>query len=440
MSETGAMSMPSSVFGPIEFFAGDPILSLNDAFQVDGRANKVNLSIGVYTDENGKLPVLPSVLAAAQSVGFAARPYLPMEGHGVYRTGVQNLVFGADHSAIAAGRITTIQTIGGTGAVGIAADFLAKHTPGRAVYVSDPTWDNHHGLFQRAGFTTTRYPYWGSQSGLPVGKEATGGTRSEAEMGPARTIRDSVNGAACTDRAVEVLSAAPKGSIIILQPVCHNPTGVDLSREQQDTITQLCLANEHIVLFDMAYQGFGDGLDEDASWIRRCASDGLSFMVANSFSKNFSLYGERCGGLSVVTQSPEEADLVLGQLKLAVRRSYSNPPTTGTLIVSEVLNTPALRTMWESEVGEMRVRMATMRTRLFDAIGALDSSLDVGFLLTQRGMFSYTGLSSEAVTRMRERDGVYLIATGRVCIAGLNERVIEPVAASLVTELQAVKS
>lgn len=400
-----------SLFGPIEFFAGDPILSLNDAFQVDGRANKVNLSIGVYTDENGKLPVLPSVLAAAQSVGFAARPYLPMEGHGGYRSGVQKLVFGADHAAITEGRITTIQTIGGTGAVGIAADFLAKHTPGRAVYVSDPTWDNHHGLFQRAGFTTHKYPYW-----------------------------DAANGAACTDRAVEVLSEAPKGSIIILQPVCHNPTGVDLSREQQDAITALCKANEHIVLFDMAYQGFGDGLDQDASWVRRCADDGLTFMVANSFSKNFSLYGERCGGLSVVTQSPEEAELVIGQLKLAVRRSYSNPPTTGTLIVSEVLNTPALRTMWEAEVGEMRVRMASMRTRLFDAIGALDSSLEVGFLLTQRGMFSYTGLSSEAVTRMRERDGVYLIATGRVCIAGLNDRVIEPVAASMVTELQAART
>jgi aromatic-amino-acid transaminase len=401
----------TSLFGPIEFFAGDPILSLNDAFQVDERASKVNLSIGVYTDEDGKLPVLTSVLQAAQSVGFGARPYLPMEGHGGYRTGVQKLVFGADHAAITEGRITTIQSIGGTGAVGIAADFLAKHTPGRAVYVSDPTWDNHHGLFQRAGFTTHKYPYW-----------------------------DAANGAACTDRAVEVLSAAPKGSIIILQPVCHNPTGVDLSREQQDAITALCKANEHIVLFDMAYQGFGDGLDQDASWVRRCADDGLTFMVANSFSKNFSLYGERCGGLSVVTQSPQEAELVLGQLKLAVRRSYSNPPTTGTLVVSEVLNTPSLRTLWESEVGEMRVRMASMRTRLFAAIGALDSSLDVGFLLTQRGMFSYTGLSSDAVTRMRERDGVYLIATGRVCIAGLNDRVIEPVAASMVTELQAARN
>jgi aromatic-amino-acid transaminase len=321
---------------------------------------------------------------------------------------VSTLVFGANHPAVSAGLITTIQTIGGTGAVGIAADFLAKHTPGRAVYVSDPTWDNHHGLFQRAGFTTQRYPYW-----------------------------DSVNGVACTDRAIEVLAAAPRGSIIILQPVCHNPTGVDLSREQQDAITQLCLANEHIILFDMAYQGFGDGLDEDASWVRRCANEGLTFMVANSFSKNFSLYGERCGGLSVVTQSAEEAELVLGQLKLAVRRSYSNPPTTGTLVVSEVLNSPELRTIWESEVGEMRVRMAQMRTRLFDAIGALDASLDVGFLLTQRGMFSYTGLSAEAVARMRERDGVYLIATGRVCIAGLTDRVIEPVAASMVTELRA---
>jgi aromatic-amino-acid transaminase len=401
----------SSLFGPIEHFAGDPILSLNDAFQVDPRTNKVNLSIGVYTDENGKLPVLPSVVQAAKSVGFAARPYLPMEGHGGYRAGVQKLVFGADHPAIADGRITTIQTIGGTGAVGIAADFLAKHTPGRAVYVSDPTWDNHHGLFQRAGFTTQKYPYW-----------------------------DSVNGTSCTDKTLEVLSAAPKGSIIILQPVCHNPTGVDLNREQQDAITALCLANEHIVLFDMAYQGFGDGLDDDASWVRRCAAEGLTFMVANSFSKNFSLYGERCGGLSVVTRSAEEAELVLGQLKLAVRRSYSNPPTTGALVVSEVLNTPTLRTMWEAEVGEMRVRMASMRAKIFAAIGALDSSLDVGFLLTQRGMFSYTGLSSDAVTRMRERDGVYLIATGRICIAGLTEQVIEPVAASIITELHAARS
>ena len=400
----------TSLFGPVEFFAGDPILSLNDAFQIDPRANKVNLSIGVYTNETGKLPVLGSVVQAAQTVGFHARPYLPMEGHGGYRKGVQELVFGPDHPAVVAGRITTIQSIGGTGAVGIAADFLAKHTPGRAVYVSDPTWDNHHGLFQRAGFTTQKYPYW-----------------------------DSANGAACTDRAIEVLAAAPKGSIIILQPVCHNPTGVDLSREQQDALTELCLANEHIVLFDMAYQGFGDGLDDDASWVRRCANTGLTFMVANSFSKNFSLYGERCGGLSVVTQSATEAELVLGQLKLAVRRSYSNPPTTGALIVSEVLHSPSLRGIWEGEVAEMRGRMAKMRTLLSDAIGELDASLDVSFLLTQRGMFSYTGLSAEAVTRMRERDGVYLIATGRVCIAGLNDRVIAPVAESMVTELQAAQ-
>jgi aromatic-amino-acid transaminase len=401
----------TSLFGTVAPYAGDPILSLNQDYGKDPRSNKVNLSIGVYTDETGKLPMLNCVKKSAERLGFSARPYLPMEGHPGYRPAVQALIFGADHPAVTAQRITTVQTIGGTGAIGIAADFLAKHTPGRPVYVSDPTWENHHGLFQRAGFTTQTYPWW-----------------------------DNVKRVASPEKTLETLTNAPKGSIIVMQPVCHNPTGIDLTVEQQDVITALCLANEHILVFDMAYQGFGAGLNEDAAWVRRCADSGLTFLVANSFSKNFSLYGERCGGLSVVTPSQHDAELVIGQMKLAIRQSFSNPPTAGAQIISDVLNNAELRTEWEGEVGVMRDRMVTMRRLLHDAITSIDSSLNVSFLTTQRGMFSYTGLTADAVVRMRERDAVYLVESGRVCVAGLNHNVVEQVAQSMVTELQALQT
>ncbi len=399
--------MSTSLFGTVQPYAGDPILSLNDAFGQDPRTNKINLSIGVYTDDLGRLPVLDSVMAAQTKLGFGARPYLPMDGHGAYRAAVQRLVFGDDHEAVQSGRIATIQTIGGTGAVGIAADFLAVHTPGRVVAVSDPTWENHHGLFQRAGFATQTFPWW-----------------------------DSVRGEASTDKAVDAIAALPQGSIVILQPVCHNPTGTDFTRQQQDAVTQLCLDRRHVVVFDMAYQGFGDGVDLDASWVRRCASAGMTFFVANSFSKNFSLYGERCGGLSVVTPSAVEASLVLGQLKLAIRRSYSNGPTTGPQIVAEVLNDPQLHQMWEDEVASMRNRMIRMRAHLANAINAHEPSVPTAFLIEQRGMFSYTGLSADAVISMRNNDAVYLIETGRVCVAGLTEGNVDAVAASLAGALK----
>jgi aromatic-amino-acid transaminase len=280
--------MTESLFGRVEAFAGDPILSLNDAFKADPRSEKVNLSIGVYTDEKGRIPVLGAVKSAYERIGFAERPYLPMEGHALYREGVQKLVFGDKHPALAEKRVATIQTIGGTSAVGIAADFLAKHCPGRTVLVSDPTWENHHGLFQRAGFKTTTYPYW-----------------------------DRANRSVDFDGMVKALEAAENGSIVVLQPVCHNPTGVDLDERQQAAVTDVLLAKHHIVVFDMAYQGFGTGLDEDAAFVRRYA-ERASCLVANSFSKNFSLYGERCGGLSVVCRDADEAERVLGVLKLAV--------------------------------------------------------------------------------------------------------------------------
>ncbi|WP_445504626.1 amino acid aminotransferase [Microvirga sp. G4-2] len=399
--------MAESLFGRVEAFAGDPILSLNDSFKTDPRSEKVNLSIGVYTDEKGRIPVLGSVKAAYERIGFAERPYLPMEGHPGYREGVQKLIFGDNHPAREAKRIATIQTIGGTGAVGIAADFLAKHCPGRTVLVSDPTWENHHGLFQRAGFKTTTYPYW---------NRAT----------------KSVD----FDGMVKALEAADSGSIVILQPVCHNPTGVDLDEKQQAAVTDVLVAKRHIVVFDMAYQGFGTSLDADAAFVRRYA-ERASCLIANSFSKNFSLYGERCGGLSVVCQDSDEAERVLGQLKLAVRRSYSSPPMMGGLLVATVLGNDDLRAQWIREVDEMRTRMDLVRKLLAEHIRALSNEVDVGFLTNQRGMFSYTGLSGQQVDTMRERDGVYLVGSGRMCVAGLNEENVPKVAKSFVEVSQA---
>lgn len=400
--------MTESLFGHVEAFAGDPILSLNDSFKADPRTEKVNLSIGVYTDEKGRIPVLGSVKAAYERIGFAERPYLPMEGHPLYREGVQKLVFGEKHPALADKRIATIQTIGGTGAVGIAADFLAKHCPGRTVLISDPSWENHHGLFQRAGFKTTTYPYW-------------------------NRVTRSVD----FDRLVKALEAAEAGSIVVLQPVCHNPTGVDLDERQQAAVTEALLAKRHIVVFDMAYQGFGTSLDADAGFVRRYAERASGCLVANSFSKNFSLYGERCGGLSVVCRDRDEAERVLGQLKLAVRRSYSSPPMMGGLLVATVLGNDDLRAQWTREVDTMRMRMDSMRRLLAEQIRALSNEADAGFLLSQRGMFSFTGLSESQVRAMRERDGVYLVESGRMCVAGLNEANVPKVAKSFVEAIQA---
>ncbi len=395
--------MTESLFGQVEAFAGDPILSLNDSFKADPRAEKVNLSIGVYTDEHGRIPVLGSVKAAHERIGFAERPYLPMEGHPLYREGVQKLVFGETHPALAEKRVATIQTIGGTGAVGIAADFLAKHCPGRTVLISDPSWENHHGLFQRAGFRTATYPYW-----------------------------DRASRSVAFDGMIEALRAAEAGSIVVLQPVCHNPTGVDLDEAQQAAVTEVLLAKRHIVVFDMAYQGFGTSLDADAGFVRRFAERASGCLVANSFSKNFSLYGERCGGLSVVCRDQDEAERVLGQLKLAVRRSYSSPPMTGGLLVATVLGNDDLRAQWTREVDTMRTRMDSMRRLLADQIRALSNEVDVDFLLTQRGMFSFTGLDEAQVRAMRERDGVYLVGSGRMCVAGLTEANVPKVAKSFV--------
>jgi aromatic-amino-acid transaminase len=397
------------MFEHVDAYAGDPILTLVETFNKDTRESKVNLGIGLYYDEAGRIPLLESVrqAEAARAAQPAARPYQPMEGAANYRQAVQHLLFGAEHPAVKEGRIATIQTIGGSGAIKIGADLLKRYFPASEVWVSSPTWDNHRSMFEGAGFKVHDYPYYDA---------STGG----------------VNFAAMLD----TLKSLPAKSIVLLHPCCHNPTGVDLNQEQWLQVIAVAKANQLIPFMDIAYQGFGDGLDEDAFAIRAMTEAGVSFLLSNSFSKNLSLYGERCGGLSVICQNAEEANRVLGQMKFTVRRNYSSPPTHGGQVTAAVMNTAELRTIWEGEVAEMRVRIKAMRQKLFEVLTAKVPGRDFSYFVKQRGMFSYTGLTPEQVDRLREEFAVYLVRSGRMCVAGLNTRNVEYVADAMAAVLK----
>ena len=384
------------MFAHVESYAGDPILSLMDTFHKDPNAAKVNLSIGLYYDEQGRIPRLASAVEAQRQVlegPQAACVYLPMEGLDSYRRGVQALVFGADHPALLAGRIATIQSVGGSGALKVGADFLKAAYPDSQVWVSDPTWENHHALFGGAGFKVNTYPYFDA---------ATGGVNFDGMLG--------------------ALQQLPPFSIILLHPCCHNPTGADLTTAQWDQLIPLIAERQLIPFLDTAYQGFGEGMERDAYAIRAMADAGLTVLVSNSFSKIFSLYGERVGGLSIVCPDAAMADKVLGQLKATVRRNYSSPPKHGALVVSAVLNDPQLRNQWLAEVEAMRLRIIDMRQKLVAALQAKMPQRDFSYILRQSGMFSYTGFSSAQVDKLRSEHAVYLISSGRVCMAGLNEQ------------------
>ncbi len=386
------------MFEHVDAYPGDPILTLVETFHKDPREQKVNLGIGLYYDEEGRIPLLGSVqkAEAARAAKPAARPYLPMEGAANYREAVQKLLFGASHAAVKAGRIATIQTIGGSGALKVGADLLKRYFPGSEVWVSNPTWDNHRSIFEGAGFTVHDYPYYDA---------ATGGVRF--------------------DDMLATLKALPAQSVVLLHPCCHNPTGIDLSKEQWQAVIKLVVERELIPFLDIAYQGFGDSLDDDAYAIRAMADAGVSFFVSNSFSKNLSFYGERCGGLSVVCKDAEEAGRVLGQMKFTVRRNYSSPPTHGGQIAAAVMSDAALYEEWVGEVAEMRERIKEMRQKLYDVLTAKVPGRDFSYFIKQRGMFSYTGLSPAQVDRLREEFGVYLVRSGRMCVAGLNRRNVE---------------
>ena len=392
------------MFQNVEAYAGDPILSLMETFRQDPRADKINLSIGLYYNEQGVIPQLGSVKQAMSDLHEQmqqASLYLPMEGLASYRAAVQSLLFGADSAALQAGRIATIQSLGGSGALKVGADFLKRYFPGSEVWVSDPTWENHIAIFAGAGFTVHSYPYFDA---------TTGGVNVEAML--------------------ECFNQLPPRSIVLLHPCCHNPTGADLTTAQWDRVIEVLKARELIAFLDIAYQGFGAGLEADAYLIRAIAEAGLPALVSNSFSKIFSLYGERVGGLSVLCEDAETASRVLGQLKATVRRNYSSPANFGAQVVGRVLNDAALNSQWRGEVEAMRNRIDAMRQVLVAALKQALPERNFDFLLTQRGMFSYTGFSAAQVERLREEFGVYLIASGRVCMAGLNHSNVERVAAA----------
>jgi aromatic-amino-acid transaminase len=394
------------MFQHVEPFGGDPILSLNEDFQKDPRPHKINLSIGIYFDDEGRIPVMDAVRGAEAQLLQAdgPKPYLPIEGAANFRSAVQALLFGAQHEAVTSGRVATIQSVGSSGGLKVGADFIKRWFPDSQVWVSDPTWDNHRSMFEGAGIAVHTYPYYDA---------ASGGVRFDDMLA---TLRD-----------------LPPRSIVLLHACCHNPTGVDLTRAQWDQLIPLLKERQLLPYLDLAYQGFGDGIAEDAYAVRRLADEGLSFFIANSFSKSMSVYGERCGALSVVCPNAAEAALVLGQLKFTVRRNYSSPPIHGGQIVARVLTEPALRASWEQELGAMRERILAMRHTLHDVLAARLPGRDFGYFLSQRGMFSYTGLSAAQVDRLREEHAVYLIRSGRICVAGLNSRNVEAAAAAMAT-------
>lgn len=390
------------MFKHVDAYAGDPILSLMETFKADPRADKVNLSIGLYYDAAGVVPQLGAVAEAEKRLAgqpHQASLYLPMEGLGSYRQAIQTLLFGAGHPAVEGGRVATVQTVGGSGALKVGADFLKRYFPESQVWVSDPTWDNHRAIFEGAGFKVNTYPYFDQQSrGLNF------------------------------DGMLATLQTLPANSIVLLHPCCHNPTGVDLSQAQWQQVIEVVKARSLIPFLDIAYQGFGEGLVDDAYAIREVARAGVPCLVSNSFSKIFSLYGERVGGLSVVCDDADSAQSVLGQLKATVRRNYSSPPNFGAQLVAAVLGDAGLNAQWEAEVEQMRLRILEMRQGLVDALGALLPGQDFQFFLRQRGMFSYTGFSVEQVRRLRDEFGVYLIDSGRVCMAGLRPDNLQQVA------------
>ncbi len=393
-----------SMFTAVEMAPRDPILGLNEQYAADSNPNKVNLGVGVYYDDNGKLPLLECVKAAEADMMKAptARGYLPIDGIVAYDNAVKNLVFGADSEPVASGRVATIQAIGGTGGLKVGADFLKKLSPDAKVLISDPSWENHRALFTNAGFVVETYPYYDAD-------------------------KRGIN----FDGMLGALDAAAPGTIVVLHACCHNPTGYDITAAQWDQVIAAVKAKNLTPFLDMAYQGFGHGIAEDGAVIAKFVAAGLTFFVSTSFSKSFSLYGERVGALSVLCESKEETARVLSQLKIAIRTNYSNPPIHGGAVVAAVLNDPTRRAVWEKELAEMRTRIKAMRQKFVDGLKAAGVKQDMSFITTQIGMFSYSGLSKEQMVRLRNEFGVYGTDTGRMCVAALNSKNIDYVCQSV---------
>lgn len=398
------------MFQNVESYPGDPILTLNEQFGADPRGHKVNLSIGVYLNEAGKMPAMRAVLRAESALAetLGTRPYLPMEGNAAYRGAVRELTFGADAgNPVAADRIAIVQTLGGSGALKVGADFIAHYFPKASVWVSDPTWDNHHSIFAGARLPVRKYRYF-----------------------------DADTGHVDFHGMLAALEALPAGDVVLLHACCHNPTGADLDEAQWRELAALVKRRGLLPFFDMAYQGFGQGVDEDAFAIRHFAAEGIPLFAATSFSKNFSLYGERCGSLSVVCGDAQQAENVLGQLKATIRRNYSSPPTHGARIIARVLGDAELRADWRAELDGMRERVRAMRIQLGEALREACPEGDFAYLSKQTGMFSYTGLTAAEVESMRAESAVYLVGSGRMCLAALTPATVMPTAQAMASVLR----
>ena len=397
-----------SLFSNVELAPRDPILGLNEAYNADSRTTKVNLGVGVYFTDDGKIPLLRAVQAAEKSMMEKPSPrgYLAIEGIAAYNQGVQNLLFGKDSALTAAGRVVTAQAVGGTGALKIGADFIKRLVPQGTVAISDPSWENHRALFEAAGFPVVNYTYY---------DPSTRGVNF--------------------DGMVKSLESFPAKTTVVLHACCHNPTGADLSLEQWKQVVAICKAKDLIPFLDMAYQGFAEGIEQDGAAVRLFSESGLSFFVSSSFSKSFSLYGERVGALSIVTENKDEASRVMSQLKRVIRTNYSNPATHGGSVVATVLNSPELRAMWEQELGEMRDRIKLMRNSLVTKLAEAGAKRDFSFVNAQRGMFSYSGLNADQVERLKTEFGIYAVSTGRICVAALNSKNIDGVAKAIATVL-----
>ena len=397
-----------SLFSAVEMAPRDPILGLNEAFNADQRTTKVNLGVGVYYNEQGRIPLLRAVAAAEKARAEAQTPrsYLPIEGIASYDQCVQKLLFGNDAVVLNEGRVVTAQALGGTGALKVGADFLKRLLPNAVVAISDPSWENHRALFEAAGFPVQNYRYY---------DEASHGLDRQGML--------------------DDLKSLPAQSIIVLHACCHNPTGVDLEASDWQDVLDVVRERNHVAFLDIAYQGFGDGIEEDAAAVRLFADSGLSFFVSSSFSKSFSLYGERVGALSIVTETREMAARVLSQVKRVIRTNYSNPPTHGASIVGAVLGNPELNSLWQEELAQMRERIRGMRQAFVEKLAAKGASRDFSFVTRQRGMFSYSGLSAGQVERLKNDYGIYAVNTGRICVAALNEQNLDAVTQAIVEVL-----
>ncbi len=393
-----------NLFSSVQLAPKDPIFGLTEAYTADQRPGKVNLGVGVYYTDEGKVPLLRAVLEAEKELVAKQSPraYVPIEGPNPYNSAVQNLLFGADSPLIKEGRVVTAECLGGTGALRVGGDFVKRLETNAPAAISAPSWENHRGIFESAGYQVLDYTYFDPKTrGVDF------------------------------DGMVKSLESFPAKTLVILHACCHNPTGADLTAEQWKKIISICQTRQLIPFLDIAYQGFASGIEQDGAAVRMFADSGMSFFVSSSFSKSFSLYGERVGALSIVTQSKEESARVLSQLKRVIRTNYSNPPTHGAAIVATVLNSPTLRQMWEDELAEMRERIKAMRHGLNQKLAASGVQQDFSFIEAQRGMFSYSGLTADQVAKLQEQDGIYALSTGRICVAALNTKNLDRVAQAI---------